>query len=704
MSDAAAEPEMVEDPFAIAEAVEDPFAINDADDGNNDKEEDTRPAGGTRADGSVVTVEPPKSNIRGQGFKGGHRKLTPGHAAAKAVKGTGLAALAMSKSEAQANKPKKISTNMDDIDRMLESDAVEMLNMKRDISTAQKDEVTKGMLRVSDLKREYDVLHSNNEAKEKSIQKYGVQIKTLEGLSAEVEKSGSAGQARIDSFNKAITDTAELVLAEQRTQKMLNHMASRLEQEISECRIEASKTTFKIDHVMHEMSGVDSTLKLSRLELNEQERTLHSLMNTLKSRREERTEKISLLHSIVQTGEQSMARLQQASLFEASTSSSQQGRRPGSHSARTRVGGSSLGSRARRPSGPQSVGVLEDNPDAFGLGIDDDALPAYMNSIGTLTAARLKPDQVKEMIERYKTRDGRLERLEQIARELQEQISVQRCRAGELSEQMLRADARHEQLSSNRQVYQEVDMKDAALAAARKEHDDCKEREHRLRHCIEAIKQAVPRFLSKITKSVHNVVTDEQLPDAVNKLEDEIAKLIKSIDTAMLKDATSDDLTAMQTQSQTASDSHGENSSEVARLQKLPGFKRLKKQLFINLMSARPDNSNVNVRVDAIEVQKHNDTELGHFSDFVPLMSKGGSKNAASTNSLGTGIASELSSQGKGPGKGKGPGHANVALDRDTVKKISKLVIERDGKNAPKHTDEYKRPKPKYKPVFIQIK
>ena len=148
------EPDKAEDPFAIAEteAVGDPFAITEDDDANNDMEDGVRP--GTKTDGSVMTVEPPKSNIRGQGFKGGHRKLTPGNAATKAVKGTGLAVLAMSKSEAQANKPKKISTNMDDIDRMLESDAIELLNMKRDIGTAQKDEITRGMLRVSELKKE----------------------------------------------------------------------------------------------------------------------------------------------------------------------------------------------------------------------------------------------------------------------------------------------------------------------------------------------------------------------------------------------------------------------------------------------------------------------------------------------------------------------------------------------------------------------
>jgi len=37
------------------------------------------------------------------------------------------------------------------------------------------------------------------------------------------------------------------------------------------------------------------------------------------------------------------------------------------------------------------------------------------------------------------------------------------------------------QLASNRQVYQEVDMKDSALAATSKQCEDCKERDFRLK-------------------------------------------------------------------------------------------------------------------------------------------------------------------------------------------------------------------------------
>ena len=77
---------------------------------------------------------------------------------------------------------------------------------------------------------------------------------------------------------------------------------------------------------------------------------------------------------------------------------------------------------------------------------------------------------------------------------------------------------------------------------------------------------------------------DPKLSDAILKLEDEVTKLIKTIGSALLKDATPEDLALM---SQLSAASGGNDSnSEFARLQRLPGFSRLQRQLFYNLMTA----------------------------------------------------------------------------------------------------------------------
>lgn len=45
-------------------------------------------------------------------------------------------------------------------------------------------------------------------------------------------------------------------------------------------------------------------------------------------------------------------------------------------------------------------------------------------------------------------------------------------------------------------------MKDAALSTARKEGDDCRERDQRLRKGIEGLRRSIPRFLQKVNKDL----------------------------------------------------------------------------------------------------------------------------------------------------------------------------------------------------------
>jgi hypothetical protein len=62
-----------------------------------------------------------------------------------------------------------------------------------------------------------------------------------------------------------------------------------------------------------------------------------------------------------------------------------------------------------------------------------------------------------------------------------------------------------------------------------------------------------------------------QLGDAVMKLEEELIKLIKVTGSALLKDATPDDLALMSQQPNSSSASNDANS-EFSRLQRMPGY------------------------------------------------------------------------------------------------------------------------------------
>ena len=91
----------------------------------------------------------------------------------------------------------------------------------------------------------------------------------------------------------------------------------------------------------------------------------------------------------------------------------------------------------------------------------------------------------------------------------------------------------------------------------------------------------------------------------------------------MLKDATSEDLASLSQQST-------EGLSEIARLQQLPGFAKIKKALFYNLMSARPDTSDQNVRCIPSDIRKHNDLGEGAYNPIPPSLKKFGQHEKSS--------------------------------------------------------------------------
>lgn len=116
------------------------------------------------------------------------------------------------------------------------------------------------------------------------------------------------------------------------------------------------------------------------------------------------------------------------------------------------------------------------------------------------------------MVQRYQSQTARMDRLKQLDTELRSTIVQQQKKKNEFSEHLAHTVSRIQQLASSRQIYQEVDLKDSALAATSKECEDCKERDYRMKLSLEALKQSIPRFLMKVTKVSHPKPTENQVP------------------------------------------------------------------------------------------------------------------------------------------------------------------------------------------------
>ena len=203
------------------------------------------------------------------------------------------------------------STTMEELDHILEEDALKLINMKKDVYSAQQEELSKLKMSVMSVKKEYDNLRAMNTYKEKSLQSVSDKRSNL----SELDRSDSANNAAVSHvLNTLRQQTSEIVLQlteEQRTAKMLTLMIKRLDNEIGLCRMEIAQLTIQAEQAKHDASVTQGSLVALRQELVEQENQLAKINSTLKARKEERANKINILQTMSVEGGNSFVRIQQ---------------------------------------------------------------------------------------------------------------------------------------------------------------------------------------------------------------------------------------------------------------------------------------------------------------------------------------------------------------------------------------------------------
>mmetsp|Transcript_14047 Transcript_14047/g.21000 ORF Transcript_14047/g.21000 Transcript_14047/m.21000 type:complete len:617 (-) Transcript_14047:179-2029(-) len=531
---------------------------------------------------------------------------------------------------------KKMNSNIDDLDKLLENDAAALLNMKKEINQAQSAEMEKARTALAALQKEYDGIRTANVVKERELADVLDSKKVLEGFMVTQEENMSSHNRAIAGIESDLDAVEDSIQAEARTRSMLTYLSNRLEQDIMDCKAQSHVLTQQLNQAKAEYTGLESTLRLSKHELAAEERHVEVLTKTVKSRTDQRQQKMQELQSMVMEGKQSVERVRQ-SLH------STLDRIKGNQELETKMG-------HRMLDGHESA--IQSSPRARG---ESCASPTDISSSrdGSFSLTR---QQIEDIVTSYNSKSSRIERLNQVQADLKEQLANHKSKKQSIEDLLERSQRKLQMLASNRQMYQEVDMKDAALTSARKEGDDCRERDQRMRKGVESLRRAVPRFLQKVNKDLipdgGRPVSVEMLPDVVHKLDDEINKLIKQIGERMLKDATPEDLSTMSASVQEYSAlPSSDNTSETSRLHKLPGYNRLQKQLFMNLMTAVPDCSEKNVRVPAAQVKTESD-----FTRQALSYDEGISNSSKKVTS------------------------SSDYIDRSTVKNISKLIVTKKDK------------------------
>lgn len=535
---------------------------------------------------------------------------------------------------------KKQNANADDVDKLLENDAAALLSMRKDIQIAQSKEMEKARAHLASLQKESNSLKTNCDLLSKQYAEVVDTQTTLQKYIKDGEEKVSACHRVMDGINENLRAVEDDMKAEERTRDMMAFMKHRLEHEIFAIKSSNHELSQTLEQTRSEFAGADNAMRITRVELATEEKHVETLQKTVKERSEQREIKMQQLQSIVNEGEFSVAKVQENM------------EKPSPRAKDTKVAWNVNEVAESQPSPSKPTYRKQDS--AWTI-TDDDSDHNVLN-----VSVNLTKEKIDEVVDWYRSKESRIDELKQVQDDLKDSISKEKTRKLQIESLLERSRHKVLLLASNRQMYQEVDMKDAALTSARKEGDEFKEKDYRLRKNIESLRRSIPRFLQKITDgglstSDAKPVPVDQLPDVVHKLEDEIVRLIKQIGEKMLKDATQEDLANMSSSIQEFSTSNENNgASETSRLHKLPGYNRLQKQLFLNLMSAPPDTSSANVRVK---------TQNRYVDDVVYFPGK--DSNDVVVSSGGT---RRVNNEG--------------VLDRDVVKKLSSLVSKRE--NPPK--------------------
>jgi len=122
------------------------------------------------------------------------------------------------------SKPK----TMEDLDRIVEEDELDLINVKRDIKANQKHEISNQQRRLMVLKKQHDNLHSDNNAREKTCKNLLDKVLMFKNIDTAVNEAKLQTDQMCKDLNMKKASVEESGNAEQRTLNMQLLMKKRL--------------------------------------------------------------------------------------------------------------------------------------------------------------------------------------------------------------------------------------------------------------------------------------------------------------------------------------------------------------------------------------------------------------------------------------------------------------------------------------------
>ena len=570
----------------------------------------------------------------------------------------------------------KLST----VQQALEDDSTAVETLKRDVADFQHLELETSRRYLVSLQKTYDKLRSEADSREAQQKAYQEELVTLDRLCTEARTKQTHPNQAVAQLKTEIEGEEKMVKDALVQKDVFTHMIKRLSDDMLAVRQSGFGIKEQLATVEREIAACTLQLQSAKQESKHEEVKLTKLEKQVKTRRKMQEARLAGIQkviaersSLVEKQEERM-RMREAvmarSKFDLGAQEEQRLKRM--HVIR-KVYSSMLEKKITAEE--ESLGALE----------------TTFQKIKIVTGL----SDVDEIVQKFKDRTQKTHQLHQLAEDVRERIDTLREENSRLKEQLLNMRSNNEASAGNREIYQEMDTFNKGLGKALRQCEEAKDRKVRSKVTLEQLKLAVARFQSKIEGKFFPTPSNEQLPEYLRELDTKLTVKMKAVSEALALEDTNGSVSPS---GQGPQGTYGaaavgsENGLKPGSEVLLPFGKlqseKLQKMLYHKLMLTNPDQGPRNVRVRARpclqDLERYTQRKLmtggaedrfdleDDVSEFAYPTQGGGGGAAQQAAAVEDGDALDVATASKEDEL------REPVVDRDTVKRLSNLIITRE--------------------------
>ena len=551
------------------------------------------------------------------------------------------------------------------VQQALEEDSTAVETLKRDVADFQQLELETSRRYLVSLQKTYDKLKSEADGREQQQKKYQEDLAAMDRACTEArrEQLNTAKNTAMQTLQDDIAKEEKLVKEATIQKDVFSHMMKRLADDALDSRRDSVKIEEALKNVDKEIHAVTLQLQTAKQESKHEETKLNKLAAQVAARRKMQESRLDGINRVL---------AERSSLVEKQE---ERVRMREAVAARSKFDlGAQEEQRLKRMHVIRKVysSMLEKKITA-----EEESLGALETTFQKIKIVTGLSD-VDEIVQKFKERTAKTSQLHAHADEIRTRIDALREDNTKRREKLMRSAT--EASSGAREMYREMDTFTKGLGKAVKDCEDARDRAIRSNVTLEQLKLAVARFRSKVEGREYPPPTNDQLPEYLRELDGRLTGMMKSVSEALaLDDAGASSSTKegkKQAEDADSVKSGGGGGEVLLPFGKLQSEK-LQKMLYHKLMLTNPDQGPRNVRVRAkpglADLERYNQRKLmtaGLYEDPPGIIEDDVSEFAAPTNGDRTGTS--------GTAVETEPQEKEGFVDRDTVKRLSTLIVNRE--------------------------